>query len=60
MSETQASVIVVEDEPKIRRFVCEALRSEGWVSLEAATARQGLDEAARGQADLLILDLGLP
>lgn len=60
MSETQASVIVVEDEPQIRRFVCEALRSEGWASLEAATARQGLDEAARGQADLLILDLGLP
>ncbi len=59
-SETQARVIVVEDEPQIRRFVCEALRSEGWTSHEAATARQGLDEAARGQSDLVILDLGLP
>ncbi len=60
MSETQARVIVVEDEPQIRRFVCEALRREGWSSFEAATARQGLDEAAHGQADLVILDLGLP
>lgn len=60
MNETTARVIVVEDEPQIRRFVCDALRREGCASIEAATARQGLDELARGKADLVILDLGLP
>jgi DNA-binding response OmpR family regulator len=39
MSETQACVIVVEDEPQIRRFVCDALGKEGCTSLQAATAR---------------------
>ncbi len=60
MNETTARVIVVEDEPQIRRFVRDALRREGCASIEAATARQGLDELARGKADLVILDLGLP
>lgn len=60
MNETTARVIVVEDEPQIRRFVCDALRREGCASIEAATARQGLDELVRGKADLVILDLGLP
>ena len=60
MNETTARVIVVEDEPQIRRFVCDALRREGCASIEAATARQGLDEVARGAPDLVILDLGLP
>lgn len=60
MNETTARVIVVEDEPQIRRFVCDALRRERCAPVEAATARQGLDEVARGKADLVILDLGLP
>ncbi|HCZ14354.1 MAG TPA: response regulator [Accumulibacter sp.] len=60
MSETTTRVIVVEDEPQIRRFVCDALRREACAAIEAATARQGLDEAADGKADLVILDLGLP
>jgi two-component system KDP operon response regulator KdpE len=60
MSETQACVVVVEDEPQIRRFVCDALGKEGCTSLQAATARIGLDAAAAGRADLVILDLGLP
>ena len=46
MNKTTARVIVVEDEPQIRRFVCDALRREGCASIEAATARQGLDEVA--------------
>jgi CheY-like chemotaxis protein len=60
MSEAQACVIVVEDEPQIRRFVCDALGKEGCAALQAATARIGLDAAAAGRADLVILDLGLP
>jgi two-component system KDP operon response regulator KdpE len=60
MSETKARVIVVEDDPQIRRFVCDALRREGCIASESGTARQGLDGAAANNPDLVILDLGLP
>ena len=53
-------ILVVEDEPQIRRFVCDALRRKGCVALEAGTGRAGLDIAGSGQPDLIILDLGLP
>ncbi|MDD5175403.1 MAG: response regulator [Sterolibacterium sp.] len=60
MNEPKTRVIVVEDEPQIRRFVCDALRKEGCAAIEAGTARQGLDQAAADKTDLVILDLGLP
>jgi len=55
-----ATVLLVEDEREIRRFVCTALRSEQYRVLEAGTIRQGLIEADNGKPDLVILDLGLP
>ena len=36
------TVIVIEDEPQIRRFVRSALEAEGWQVHEAATLREGL------------------
>jgi two-component system KDP operon response regulator KdpE len=60
MNEAKPRVIVVEDEPQIRRFVCDALRREDCSAVQAGTARQGLDEAAAVRTDLVILDLGLP
>ena len=54
------NILLVEDEPQIRRFVRAALEGEGFHVFEAATARQGLSEAATRQPDLVILDLGLP
>ena len=53
-------ILIVEDEPQIRRFVRNALAAEGWQVHEAETGRQGLSEAATRTPDLLILDLGLP
>ncbi|MDO5652981.1 MAG: two-component system response regulator KdpE [Brachymonas sp.] len=53
-------VLLVEDEPHIRRFVRSALESEGCHVWEAATLQRGLIEAASRQPDLVILDLGLP
>lgn len=53
-------VIVIEDEPQIRRFVRSALEAEGWQVFEAETARKGLSEAGTRKPDLLVLDLGLP
>ncbi|MBH2019638.1 two-component system response regulator KdpE [Polaromonas sp.] len=53
-------VVIIEDEPQIRRFVRGALEAEGWQVFEADTARQGLTEAGTRKPDLLVLDLGLP
>ena len=53
-------VVVIEDEPQIRRFVRAALKAEGWQVFEADTAKKGLSEAGTRKPDLLVLDLGLP
>ena len=54
------TVVVIEDEPQIRRFVRSALEAEGWQVHEADTAQKGLIEAGTRKPDLLVLDLGLP
>jgi two-component system KDP operon response regulator KdpE len=53
-------ILLVDDDPNIRRFVRLALEDEGWQVFEADTARRGLIEAASRQPDALVLDLGLP
>ena len=54
------TVVVIEDEPHIRRFVRTSLEAEGWLVHEAYTAQKGLTEAGTRKPDLLVLDLGLP
>ena len=54
------TVVVIEDEPQIRRFVRMALEGEGWQVHEADTGKKGLVEAGTRQPDLLVVDLGLP
>lgn len=54
------TVIVIEDEAQIRRFLRTTLITEGYNLFEAETGRQGLAEAATRKPDLIILDLGLP
>ena len=54
------TVVVIEDEPQIRRFVRTALEAEGCHAVEAATGERGLVEAGTRKPDLVILDLGLP
>jgi two-component system, OmpR family, KDP operon response regulator KdpE len=54
------SVVIIEDEPQIRRFVRTALESEGCVVAEAGNAERGLVETGTRKPDLVILDLGLP
>ena len=60
MSEPKPVVVIVEDEPTIRRFVRLSLETEGCVVHEAETVQRGLIEAGTRQPDLLLLDLGLP
>lgn len=58
--ETAPGIVIVEDEPQIRRFVRTALEAEGCRVFEADTGQRGLIEAGTRKPDLLILDLGLP
>ncbi|MDD4963359.1 MAG: response regulator [Gallionella sp.] len=54
------TVLLVEDEKEIRRFVRQALQGEGCQVREAETMAQGLQEAASVKPQLIMLDLGLP
>jgi len=54
------SVVLIEDEPQIRRFLRAALIGHGYRLFEAGSGEDGLIEAATRQPDLVILDLGLP
>ncbi|MBI1290264.1 response regulator [bacterium] len=53
-------ILLVEDDPGIRKFLRVALESQGFVLDEEATGRAGVARAATAQPDLVILDLGLP
>lgn len=53
-------VLVIDDEAQIRRFLDIGLRAEGYEVLQAATAADGLAQAATREPDLVILDIGLP
>ncbi len=54
------TVLIVEDEKAIRRFLRSALEDENLRVYEAETLQRGLIEAATRKPDLVILDLGLP
>jgi two-component system KDP operon response regulator KdpE len=53
-------VLLIEDEPQMRRFLSATLRAHDYHIVEAATAREGLAQAAGRNPDLVLLDLGLP
>jgi two-component system KDP operon response regulator KdpE len=55
-----ATIIIIEDEAQIRRFLRTTLTSEGYQVIEAETGKQGLAEAATRKPDMIVLDLGLP
>ena len=53
-------VVLIEDEPQIRRFLRAALGAQGYRLIESTTGEDGLLQAATRQPDLVIVDLGLP
>ena len=55
-----ATVLLIEDEPQIRRFLRSALAAGPLTLIEAGTAREGLAQAAGRKPDVVLLDLGLP
>jgi len=53
-------VLVVDDEPAIRRFLRTSLTAQGYFVSEAETGNAALDQLRRSPPDILVLDLGLP
>ena len=60
MSPPEPLVLVVDDEPQLRRFLRASLPAQGYRIVEAATGEEALREAAARAPDLVLLDLGLP
>jgi len=56
----RATVLIVEDDASIRRGLVDALKFEGYATLEAATGTAGLELALTAECDLILLDLVLP
>jgi two-component system KDP operon response regulator KdpE len=53
-------ILLIEDEPQMRRFLRAALGGHDYRLVEAETAKEGLAHAAGRNPDVILLDLGLP
>jgi len=60
MAETIATILVIEDELALQKFLRVTLTSHNYKVIEALNGESGLRHAANDQPDLIILDLGLP
>ena len=60
MTDRHPTVLVIEDEPAIRRVLRATLLANGYEVIETATAQEGFAQAAMCQPALILLDLGLP
>jgi two-component system KDP operon response regulator KdpE len=60
MSANLSTILVIDDEPQIRKFLRISLSAHGYRVLEAGNGGDGLAQAALERPDLVVLDLGLP
>lgn len=60
MSDTAPTILVIEDDAPIQKFLRVTLGSQGYHVVESVTGNDGLIQAATRQPDLIVLDLGLP
>jgi two-component system KDP operon response regulator KdpE len=60
MSDASGTIVVIEDETQIRKFLRISLEAHGYIVHEARLAADGLRLCAATKPNLLILDLGLP
>jgi two-component system KDP operon response regulator KdpE len=60
MTHSPLRVLVVDDEPAIRRFLRTSLTAQDYLVLEAEDGKSALDMLKRNTVDVLVLDLGLP
>ena len=57
---TTGKILIVDDEPQIRRFLRISLNAYGYEVVEASRGEDAVAVAAIDKVDLIILDLGLP
>jgi two-component system, OmpR family, KDP operon response regulator KdpE len=55
-----ANILVVDDEPQIRRVLRSTLSFRGYTILEASTGEEALELASKHKPDLILLDVNLP
>jgi DNA-binding response OmpR family regulator len=60
MNDTNASILLVEDDPLLRHAFRLLLEDAGYRVHEAGTAAEALDQAVSERPSLVLLDLGLP
>jgi two-component system, OmpR family, KDP operon response regulator KdpE len=60
MLKENGTVLVIEDELPIRRFLKTSIVSQGYLFLESKTGKEGLEMTRDYQPDVILLDLGLP
>ena len=60
MSGKVTKILVVDDEPRIRRIVEQSLRKDAYRVIHAADGREGLQKAQEEHPDLIVLDLMMP
>lgn len=60
MTSNPSTILLIDDEPQIRKFLRISLAAQGYKVIEAANGTDGLAQAALAKPDLLVLDLGLP
>jgi two-component system KDP operon response regulator KdpE len=60
MTAERPAVIVIEDEPQLRRVLRTMLETNGFRCIESESARRGLLDAKSHRPDLILVDLGLP
>ena len=59
-SSVETRIVVIDDEPQIRKFLDIALRAQGYKTMLCEIGMKGLEVLATQGAELVILDLGLP
>jgi len=55
-----ATILVVDDEPQIRRVLRSTLTSQGYVIIDAKTGEEGVESARKNRPDLVLLDVNMP
>ena len=60
MTEDKELILLIEDEPQMRRFLRITLQTQGYRLVESETGSDGLAQAASRNPDVVLLDLGLP
>ena len=60
MTDDRGLVLLIEDEPQMRRFLRVTLQSRGYDLIEASSGEEGIAQSATRKPEVILLDLGLP